>query len=221
SGGGSSISFVQAAQRVVWGGRWLGWLMLGAAVISNLALYVGYLASGARPAFMMSRDRLLPRIMYKTHKKYGTPAVTIVLMACVNAVLVRWGFDTLIVIDVFMIMCSYSMIFIAGCVLRYTEPDLERPYRVPLPNWGVVIMCIAPILLAIYELFANGMQDFAGGFIAVMSGPIVFTIYKARRHGVLQDDVIAEENAEIAVMRSATEAPLSPQPLAVEGGIDA
>ena len=221
SGGGSSISFVQAAQRVVWGGRWLGWLMLASAVISNLALYVGYLASGARPSFMMARDRLLPKVLHGTHKKYGTPATTIIIMAFVNAILVRWGFTTLIVIDVFLIMCSYSMIFIAGCVLRYTEPNLERPYKVPLPNWGVVVMCIPPIALAIYELFANGMQSFVGGFIAVMSGPIVFTVFKRLRKGVPQQDVIAEEDAEISALRALSELAGPAQPSRLEGGLDA
>ena len=53
------ISFVQMARTL--GGPILGYLMLGAAVISNMALYQEYLASGARPAYAMAEDRLLPQ----------------------------------------------------------------------------------------------------------------------------------------------------------------
>src|SRR5674476_643875 len=49
------------AARIV-GGAALGWLMFASAVASNVGLYAGYLATGSRPAFQMSRDRLLSLI---------------------------------------------------------------------------------------------------------------------------------------------------------------
>jgi hypothetical protein len=82
-------------------------------------------------------------------------------------------------------------------------------------------MCIPPIALAIYELFANGMQSFVGGFIAVMSGPIVFTVFKRLRKGVPQQDVIAEEDAEISALRALSELAGPAQPSRLEGGLDA
>jgi amino acid transporter len=209
AGDSSSISFVQAGQLVTGGGRWLGWWLLGGAVVSNLALYVGYLASGARPAFVMSRDRLLPRFMGRVHKRYGTPVVTIIAVAAVNAVLIRWGFATLIVVDVFLIMLSNVTIFIACCVLRYSEPDLRRPYRIPLPNWGVVAICVPPILLCVYELFANGMQTLVGGCVAILSGPLVYVVFKHLRKGVRQEDVIASEDAEIEMLRDDSRPPIA------------
>ncbi len=71
-----------------------------------------------RPAYAMAADHLLPKVLTRTHPKYGTPWVSIVFLAAVNALLVRWGFQTLIVIDVFLMMFYYILIFVAAVVLR-------------------------------------------------------------------------------------------------------
>ena len=70
------------------GGAFLGWLMFASAIASNIGLYAGYLASGARPPFQISRDRLLFRFFGTTSKKYGTPCVAILIFAVVNCVLI-------------------------------------------------------------------------------------------------------------------------------------
>ena len=114
------ISFVEIAEQL--GGTALGVAMLVAAVVSNLALYQEYLAQGSRPAYAMAADHLLPRVLTRTHHKYGTPWVSIVVLAVINAGLVRYGFETLIVIDVFLMMFYYILIFVAAVVLRGASP---------------------------------------------------------------------------------------------------
>jgi len=170
------ISFVEIAK--VLGGSTLGIAMLVAAVVSNLALYQEYLAQGARPAYAMAADNLLPRALTRTHAKYGSPWVSIVFLAVVNALLVRWGFQTLIVIDVFLMMFYYILIFIAAIRLRVSEPGLERPFKV-LGNTAVLTLICAPaIAIAIIALFTNGMDWLVGGLAGVLTGPIAYLIFK-------------------------------------------
>ena len=76
--GGGGEDFVQLAEVV--GGAFFGYLMLMSAILSNIGLYAGYLATGARPQFQMSRDRLLPRFLGLTHGSWGTPWAAILLM---------------------------------------------------------------------------------------------------------------------------------------------
>eukprot|EP01024_Parvocaulis_polyphysoides_P042016 TRINITY_DN38501_c0_g1_i1.p2 TRINITY_DN38501_c0_g1~~TRINITY_DN38501_c0_g1_i1.p2 ORF type:complete len:168 (+),score=2.09 TRINITY_DN38501_c0_g1_i1:63-506(+) len=42
--------------------------------------------------------------------------------------------------------------FAAFLYLRFKHPELPRPFRVPLPNWGLVIMLIPPSALISYML---------------------------------------------------------------------
>ena len=125
SAGGGLVSFVDAAKNV--GGATLAWAVLVSAIASNIGLYTGYLATGARPSYQLSRDRLYPRFMGKAHRSWGTPWVAIVIMGVVDAALVRLTFVNLIVIDVFLLMLSYIPIFIAAVLLRIKEPGLPGP----------------------------------------------------------------------------------------------
>ena len=176
SGGGAAVDFVRAGQLV--GGSILLWAVFASAIASNLGLYAGYLASGSRPSYQLSRDRLYPRFMGKTHKRWGTPWVAILIMGVVDAVLVKGSFTTLIVIDVFLLMFSYIPIFIAAIVLRVREPEMPRPFRVPLPTWLLAVYVCFPIAIAVYALFTNGADYLVGGLIGVVSGPIAYLIFK-------------------------------------------
>ena len=69
--GGGGQDFVELSKVV--GGAFIGYLMLMSAILSNIGLYAGYLATGARPQFQMSRDRLLPRFIGTHPQELGHP----------------------------------------------------------------------------------------------------------------------------------------------------
>ena len=152
--------------------------MLVAAVVSNLALYQEYLAQGSRPAYAMAADHLLPKVLTRTHHKYGTPWVSIVVLAVINAGLVRYGFETLIVIDVFLMMFYYILIFVAAIALRVKEPELERPFRVRGGTLALGLICAPAMAIAVIALFTNGGDWLIGGLAGVLTGPIAYLVFK-------------------------------------------
>jgi amino acid transporter len=189
-------SFVELMKHL--GGPVLGYWMLGAAIVSNMALYQDYLASGSRPAFAMAEDRLLPRVLNKTHRKYGTPWVSILLLAGLNLVMIVGSFANLVVIDVFLNMLYYLLIFVAAVRLRQKEPDLERPFRVRGNTVVLALVCLPAVAIALFTLYSNaidrgtsilGFDGFTlfghdiglygiGGVIAAASGPIAYVVFK-------------------------------------------
>ena len=174
--GGGGEDFVQLAEVV--GGAFFGYLMLMSAILSNIGLYAGYLATGARPQFQMSRDRLLPRFLGSTHKSWGTPWVAILIMGVVNAVLINFNFDALITIDVFLLMFPYVLIFLTVMIMRVREPNTPRSFRVPLPTWALGVWVAFPIAIAIIALFVNGMDWMIGGLAGILTGPIAYLVFK-------------------------------------------
>jgi amino acid transporter len=122
--GGGGVDYVVAAKMV--GGVTFEYIMLMAVILSNIGLYAGYLATGARPQFQMSRDRLLPRFLGATHKSWGTPWAAILLMAFVNAVLINFNFSVLITIDVFLLMFPYVLIFLTASQGARSGPAVPR-----------------------------------------------------------------------------------------------
>ena len=170
------ISFVEIAEQL--GGTALGVAMLVAAVVSNLALYQEYLAQGSRPAYAMAADHLLPSVLTRTHHKYGTPWVSIVVLAVINAGLVRYGFETLIVIDVFLMMFYYILIFVAAVVLRAREPGWSGRSGCGAARAALAAICAPAMAIAVIALFTNGGDWLIGGLAGVLTGPIAYLVFK-------------------------------------------
>lgn len=211
-----AVSFIEIGRAL--GGPMLGAALLLSAVLGNLALYLDYLASGARPLFAIAEDGLFPRSVGRISGRFGTPVTAILLMAVINAVLVVGPFRNLVVIDVMMFASAYVLIFVAAARLRIREPALKRPFRVPLGTAGMVAMVIPPILIVLFLLYSNvvdrgtvlfGFDGFSllgldigwygiAGFFALLSGPVLYGIYRAKYGGPQQASSTAGD-AEIAI----------------------
>jgi amino acid transporter len=195
------ISFVEVSKAL--GGPVLGYVMLGVAVISNLALYQDYLTSGSRPAYAMAQDRLLPRALYAAHPKYGTPWVSILFLAGLNLVLIISTFANLVVIDVMLNMFYYLLIFVAAVRLRQKEPGLERPFRIWGNTAALVAICAPAVFIALWTIWSNaidtsttifGHASFTilgftfgwygiGGLVGLLAGPVAYAVFKATLGG--------------------------------------
>jgi amino acid transporter len=220
--GDGYVSFVEIGRKL--GGSALGVALLASALLGNLALYLDYLASGARPLFAIAADGLFPRSVSRVSGRFGTPVVAILLMAALNAVLIIGPFQNLVVIDVILFISAYVLIFVSAARLRVTEPGLKRPFRVPLPTWGMVAMVVPPIAIVFFTIYVNatdrstellGTTGFKvlgvnvgwygmAGFAALFSGPVLYYVFRAiyggprTRSDEAGDEAIALAEAEAA-----------------------
>jgi amino acid transporter len=176
------FSYIQIGAALI--GPVFGVLFLISAVVSQVALYNNFLATGTRAPFAMADDKLLPPFLSKLHPKYKTPYIAILIMAGVNAILCGYGFETLIVIDVFLLMFAYILIFISAIALRIKEPDMPRPFRAPVNTAGLIAISVCPIAIAVLALFTNGVEYIIGGLIGAASGPIAYFIFKKAYGGI-------------------------------------
>ena len=163
------------------GGPVLALMMMAGALVSSLALYNAYLASCARTTLVMAERRLLPRAFALVHPRFGTPYGSILIAAGLHAVLALGSFEALLVIDVFLFVLSYLLIFAASIALRIKEPGLERPFRIPVGTAGLAVVVAVPTVVAILFLIANGIQVLALGAIAAATGPVAYAVLKNRR----------------------------------------
>ena len=208
TGGGSSVDFIVVGKAV--GGQVLRYGLIAAMLAGNLGLFTGYLATGSRPAYVLSKDRMFARWWSKEHKKFGTPWVAILFMAGLDCLLIIGSFSFLIVIDVFCLMFSYMVIMVSAVVLRKKEPGLNRLYKIPLNTWGLALFITPPIAIAIYALVSNGWSYFAAGCLAVLSGPLAYLLFKRIYGGVRIRDAERTELAEPAVELTSVPAAAAP-----------
>jgi basic amino acid/polyamine antiporter, APA family len=117
-----------------------GWLsqafVYATAGLATLTLVVGAHAAMlglSRLAYSLATNRQIPSAVGRLHPKFGTPYVVIVLAAILAAALVVPGdLDFLVGIYAFGATLAFLIAHVSICVLRYREPDLPRPYRIPL-----------------------------------------------------------------------------------------
>jgi APA family basic amino acid/polyamine antiporter len=130
---------------------WATILITIAAVAGLISVMLVMMLGQTRIFLGMAKDGLLPfKIFGKVHDKFKTPFRSTLLVGLIISIVA-----SLTPIDKVSEMCSmgtllaFAMISGAVLVLRYKQPDLERPFRVPfLPvvsvlgvGFNVFLMC--------------------------------------------------------------------------------
>ena len=99
----------------------------------------------SRIFYAMSRDRLLPPLFAAVHPRYRTPhRATLLTGVCAAAVGGLFPIDILGELVSIGTLMAFVTVCIGVLVLRYTRPELHRPFKVPAP-WltclGGVAVC--------------------------------------------------------------------------------
>lgn len=111
---------------------WLGWIVKLGAIVGMTSVILMSLLGQPRILLSMADDGLLPRAMSKVHPTYRTPHVATAWTTFIAA-----AFAGLLPLDVLgeLISIGILLAFVAVCVgvlvLRYTRPELPRPFKVP------------------------------------------------------------------------------------------
>lgn len=145
------------------GGHWLGSAIAVGGLASALGLYNAVLLSVSRVPEVMAADRLLPRGLSKTHPRFGTPYISIIVCAIVVSGMIFWSFESLIVIDVSLYGAGLFLEFIALIALRIDAPDTPRPFKIKMGIAGLCAMYLLPV--AVYAIAISGAFASAGPVI--------------------------------------------------------
>jgi APA family basic amino acid/polyamine antiporter len=87
----------------------------------------------SRLAYSLATNRQIPSAVGRLHPRRSTPFVAIAIAAALAiALLARQDLDFLIGIYAFGAMLAFTLAHLSVIVLRYREPDRDRPYAIPL-----------------------------------------------------------------------------------------
>jgi amino acid transporter len=158
------------------------------AIVAQCSIYNTYIASGSRGFFALADDNLAPKILVKVDKKHGVPYISVISVAVVNLVLCILPFKVVVVVDVFLLVASYILVYISAMILRRRIPAEEYKFRIP-GNYGFLcVLCVVPMVVAFISFLINGSDYFIGGMIGIISGPILYFIWKKMFGGLSAKD---------------------------------
>jgi amino acid transporter len=151
-------------------------------IISAFGMFNALVMSYSRLPLAMAQDGMLPAVFGKLHAKSKAPWVAILVLACFWMPCLLLGFEHLVTLDILLYGGSLALEFVALAVLRFTEPDLPRPFRVPGGLFGALCIGIPPIALLAFSVIRSehesvlGMSSFAFGMILIAAGFVAYAV---------------------------------------------
>jgi APA family basic amino acid/polyamine antiporter len=151
-----------------------GAIVAAGALVSLTAVLLVFQYGQPRIFFAMARDGLLPQWAAKVHPRYRTPHVTTVLTGVVTAVGALF-MDENEIYDLTNIgtLSAFAIVCIGVLVLRRTDPDRPRPFRVAF----LPVVSIAGAMACVYVMLglpASAWERFA---IWMVLGLILYFVY--------------------------------------------
>ncbi|MBI6873801.1 APC family permease [Clostridium aciditolerans] len=149
-------------------------------LVSIFGAINGYILTGMRIPYAMATENKLPfsNWLAKLHPTFKTPINSGILMAVISILLVFSGkFDQLTDLLIFVIWLFYVMTFYAVFVLRKNQPNLHRPYKVPLYPIVPAIAIIGGAYIILNTLFTQPMNAGLGLVFTLIGYPV----YKSRK----------------------------------------
>jgi APA family basic amino acid/polyamine antiporter len=162
--------------------EWLRWLVEIGALIGLSSVILVMVIAQPRIFMIMGRDGLLPPVFARIHPRYRTPHInTVITGAGIAALAAVFPLDVL----GDLVSMGTLIAFVAVCagvlILRRTQPDLPRTFRVP---WAPVT-CVLGVLSCLVLLYwENWYQWLLLGVWTVLGLAIYFGY--GRRHSLLR-----------------------------------
>ena len=165
------------------GNNWYAGLISVGALCALTTVLLIYQLGTTRILFAMSRDNFLPKSLNKVHDKFQTPHILtwisgLIVIVCalfmdlnISAELCNFGTFT-----------SFIIICIAVLILRKTEPNRERPFKVPFCPWFPIFGVITCLAL-MYCKFSAKATSALYFVIWLLIGVAIYALYsyKAKR----------------------------------------
>jgi len=158
----------------------------------------------SRITFAMSRDGLLPPLFSRLHARFQTPHLGTILLGVIAAFAAA-----LLPLSLLgdLVSIGIGLAFIVVCLsvmwLRSTQPDLQRPFRVPFGGFhvgrfwigyipvGAILLCLTMIVPVIVDLIRQALLGhpapilFLGGY--AVAGVVVYFCYAMPRSRLAVD----------------------------------
>ncbi|MFB5635395.1 MAG: APC family permease [Nitrosopumilus sp.] len=148
--------------------------------ITNTVLIT--LVAGSRIFYGMAKEKVFPTVLEKIHFKTKTPWVAVIVILITSIAFTLIG-DIVIVanITVFAIVITFAAVNLAVIVLRYTEPDIERKFRVPVNIGKFPILPLFGLGISVYMAFQFEIEVVLVGITIIGIGAVFYKISKKSR----------------------------------------
>ncbi len=165
------------------GGRWLAHLVTAGAVVAAAGLFLSLLLTNSRLPYTLARDGQMPAALGRLHPRFGTPWAAVILSSAGYSVCAFWSFKDLIVLNIWLYSIALILEMAAFVALRRREPDLPRPFRMPM----VPLLPILSALVSLVLMLGLPRETWERLIIWMAIGIVMYFVYGARHSRVQRE----------------------------------
>ncbi len=159
------------------------WVTIGAlmGMISSLLVYQ---LGQARVWFAMSRDGLLPAAFSNVHRRFRTPHVATWVAGFVVGIPAGiFDIGTLADLSNIGTLFAFALVSIAVLILRRTQPDRPRGFRVPL----VPVLPILSVVACVVLMASLTVENWIRFFVWLAVGMVIYWSYSRHRSTLVKE----------------------------------
>ena len=153
---------------------WLKPLVKLGAIAGLSSVILVMLLGQPRVFYSMSRDGLLPAVFSKVHPRFRTPYITTIITGI--AVAITAGVLPINILGELVsigTLLAFAIVSAGVLVLRYTDPDLPRPFRAPL----VPVVPILGVAACGYLMYGLPRETWERLIIWLIIGLLIYFLY--------------------------------------------
>ncbi|OBZ84424.1 b(0,+)-type amino acid transporter 1 [Choanephora cucurbitarum] len=135
--------------------------------------------TGARIIYVSAKQGHIPNVFGKLSQSRQTPILALILQATLTTIMIMIGsFRVLVNFYSFAAWLFHFLAVLSLLILRYTEPDLKRPYRVWLST--PILFCLVALFLCTTPFIEAPIESVIALCIVCLAIPVWFVYVKFR-----------------------------------------
>ena len=161
-----------------------GVFLIGVLVaVSALTSANATIFTGARTNYALGRDFKAFTFIGKWNPRASAPVNAFIVQGLISLALIglglitRNGFETIVEYTAPVFWFFFLMVGFSLFILRYKEPDAERPFRVPLYPVTPIVFCITSAYLLYSSVVYTGLGALVGIGV-LLAGVVVLVLFK-------------------------------------------
>ncbi|MDF7672580.1 amino acid permease [Lactobacillus sp. ESL0701] len=160
----------------------LGGLIISIGIlVSVFGSINGHLMVGSRMPYILGKQNKLPAAGFfaKLNRKTIVPTNSMLFECAIAAIMIFSGtFDSLTDMLVYVSWIFSILLFVGVFILRQKQPELMRPYKVPLFPWPPILAIIGALFIVINTTLTQPVLAVIGILLTLTGWPVYLWVEK-------------------------------------------